>query len=64
MPTPWVIDAFSRKVVGWSIDNNMRTELVVDALGMAITHALPELVEGVLEEPKAATRAAPGNGNR
>ena len=28
-----VIDAFSRKVVGWSIDNNMRTELVVDALG-------------------------------
>ena len=31
-----VIDAFSRKVVGWSIDNNMRTELVVDALGMAI----------------------------
>src|SRR5690242_3319367 len=31
-----VIDVFSRRIVGWSIDDNMRTELVVDALGMAI----------------------------
>lgn len=30
-----VIDAFSRKVVGWSIADHVRTELVVDALQMA-----------------------------
>jgi len=37
-----VIDVFSRKVVGWSIDDNMRSELVVDALGMAILRRQPE----------------------
>ena len=37
-----VIDAFSRKVVGWSIDNIKRTELVVDALGMAIIRRQPD----------------------
>lgn len=30
-----VIDAFSRKVVGWSIADHIRTELVVDALEIA-----------------------------
>jgi transposase InsO family protein len=30
-----VIDAYSRVVVGWSIADHMRTELVVDALQMA-----------------------------
>jgi len=30
-----VVDAFSRKVVGWSIADHIRTELVVDALEMA-----------------------------
>ena len=31
-----VLDAYSRRIVGLSIDHNMRTELVVDALGMAV----------------------------
>lgn len=31
-----VIDAFSRRVVGWSIADHMRSELVVDAIQMAI----------------------------
>ena len=31
-----VIDAFSRRVVGWSIADHLRAELVVDALQMAI----------------------------
>ena len=35
-----VLDAYSRRIVGWSIDDNMRTALVVDALGMA--HHPPE----------------------
>jgi transposase InsO family protein len=31
-----VMDAYSRRIVGWSIAHHMRTELVLDALGMAI----------------------------
>jgi putative transposase len=36
-----VIDAFSRKVVGWSMRNDLRAELVLDALGMALTQRKP-----------------------
>jgi putative transposase len=43
-----VIDAYSRRVVGWSIDDNMRTELVTDALGMAITRSRPEPNSAIL----------------
>jgi putative transposase len=31
-----VLDTYSRKVVGWSMSNNLKTELVLDALNMAI----------------------------
>ena len=31
-----VLDAFSRRVVGWSIDSSQTSNLVVNALGMAI----------------------------
>jgi putative transposase len=31
-----VMDAYSRLIIGWSIAEHMRTELVTDALGMAI----------------------------
>jgi len=43
-----VLDAYSRRIVGWSIDNNMRTALVVDALGMAITRRTPEQYSAIL----------------
>ncbi len=36
-----VIDAWSRRVVGWSIADHMRAELVVDALQMAIWRRQP-----------------------
>ncbi|WP_432560113.1 IS3 family transposase [Granulicoccus sp. GXG6511] len=36
-----VIDLYSRKVVGWALDTHMRTDLVTDALSMAITHRRP-----------------------
>ena len=36
-----VIDLYSRKVVGWSIDENMKTSLIIDALEMAITTRNP-----------------------
>ena len=32
-----MIDAHSRRVIGWAIDEHMRTDLVEDALQMAIT---------------------------
>ena len=32
----FILDAHSRKVVGWSMDSHMKTELVVDALQMAV----------------------------
>ncbi len=37
-----VMDAYSRLIVGWSIAEHMRTELVTDALGMAIIRRRPE----------------------
>jgi putative transposase len=36
-----VMDAYSRLMVGWSIAGRMRTELVTDALGMAIIRRQP-----------------------
>jgi putative transposase len=36
-----VIDAWSRKVVGWSMRDDLRTELALDALGMALTRRRP-----------------------
>lgn len=37
-----VVDAFSRKVVGWAMADHLRTELVLDAVGMAIFTRKPE----------------------
>jgi putative transposase len=37
----FVLDAYSRKVVGWSMANHLRTELVMDALNMAIWNRRP-----------------------
>lgn len=37
-----VIDLFSRKVVGWSMDDHMRVSLVNDALDMAIKRRKPK----------------------
>lgn len=37
-----VIDLFSRQVVGWSIDDHMRTSLCVNALQMAYWRRKPE----------------------
>lgn len=36
-----VIDAYSRRAIGWSIADHMRSELVVDALQMAIWRRKP-----------------------
>lgn len=36
-----VLDAWSRKIVGWSMANHLRTQLVLDALDMAIGQRRP-----------------------
>lgn len=36
-----ILDAFSRRVVGWSMADHLRTELVLDALDMAISQRQP-----------------------
>ena len=37
-----VQDAFSRRIVGWSMADHMRAELVVDALNMAVAQRRPQ----------------------
>jgi putative transposase len=39
-----VLDVWSRRVVGWAMANHLRTELVVDALEMALWQRRPESV--------------------
>ena len=36
-----VLDSFSRRIVGWSMADHLRTELVLDALDMAIAQRQP-----------------------
>ena len=36
-----VLDAFSRRIVGWATSSNMKTQLVLDALNMAIHRRRP-----------------------
>lgn len=37
-----VMDVWSRRIVGWAMDNHLRTELVLDALEMAIQSRQPK----------------------
>ena len=37
-----VLDTNARKIVGWSIDSNQTSKLVIDAIDMAINHRSPE----------------------
>ena len=37
-----VMDLFSRKIVGWSLDSHIREELILDALNMAVAQRQPQ----------------------
>jgi len=37
-----VLDAFSRRVVGWAMANHLQTQLVLDALDMAVGQRRPD----------------------
>jgi putative transposase len=39
-----VLDAFSRRIVGWAMANHLRTELVLEALNMALWRRRPQEV--------------------
>jgi putative transposase len=39
-----VLDAWSRRVIGWSMENHLRTELVLQAFNMALEQRRPENV--------------------
>ena len=43
-----VMDAWSRRIIGWSIAPHIRTELVLDALGMATIRRTPKNGETIL----------------
>lgn len=49
-----VVDAFSRRVVGWSMAGHLRTELILDALEMAIVRRHPEA--GVIHHSDRGTQ--------
>jgi putative transposase len=48
-----VVDAWSRRVVGWSMASHLRTELVLDALNMALQQRRPQ---GVIHHSDQGTQ--------
>ena len=49
-----VVDAFSRRVVGWSMANHLKTSLVLDALNMALAQRRP--AEAVIHHSDQGTQ--------
>lgn len=39
-----VLDVYSRRIVGWAMENHLKTELILTALNMAVTQRRPEAV--------------------
>ncbi len=56
-----VLDAWSRKVVGWSMANHLRTELVLNALEMAVGQRRPRDVIHHSDQGSQFTAIAFGN---
>lgn len=49
-----IIDGCTRKVVGWAVDNHMRTSLVTDALTMAIEHQQPGIGQTIIHSDRGS----------
>ncbi|MGX7709582.1 IS3 family transposase [Methylobacterium sp. Gmos1] len=56
-----VLDAWSRRIVGWAMANHLRTELVLDALEMAIGQRKPSAVIHHSDQGSQYTALAFGN---
>lgn len=59
-----VMDVYSRRIIGWSIAGHMRTELVIDALGMATLRRKPEYGSTVLHSDRGSQYTAWAFGKR
>lgn len=49
-----IIDGYTRKIVGWSVANHMRTSLATDALTMAIDQQRPRAGETIIHADRGA----------
>ncbi len=56
-----VLDAFSRKIIGWAMEGNLRTELVLQALNMALHQRRPTEVVHHSDQGCQYTSIAFGN---
>ena len=56
-----VLHAFSRRVVGWAMANHLRTELLLDALDMAIGQRRPADLSHHSDQGSQSTSIAFGN---
>jgi putative transposase len=54
-----IIDGYSRKIVGWSVDSHMRTSLATDALRMAIEGQRPGIGDVVIHSDYAEVCVKP-----
>lgn len=54
-----VLDCFSRRVVGWAMADHLRSELVVDALQMAIWNRRPAPARSITATTGRNTRVGP-----
>jgi putative transposase len=52
-----VQDLFSRRIVGWAMDSNMRAPLVVEALTMAVRRAGPRRARSIIQTTAARPTA-------
>ena len=46
--TSFVMDLFARRIVGWQVADNLRSDLALDALEMAIWARRHEKIDGVV----------------
>ncbi len=60
----FILEVYSRKVVGWSMANHLRTELVVDALEMALWRRKPDVVGLIHHTDRGAQYTALSFGKR
>jgi putative transposase len=58
-----VMDAYSRMMIGWSIAGHIRTELVTDALGMALMRRKPTKDETILHSDHGTQYTSWRSGN-
>ena len=49
-----VIDGFSRKVVGWSVADNMREDMVIEALAVAVQNRAPGIGDVVFHSDRGS----------